>query len=112
MLVPVLLLFVFGVMDFCRLCWMQATLQQGADQTVRSAAATVYSANVAATLQSACNARIQSLGLAHYSACVVSVNVGNTAVTVTANDPFSFAFGNLPQLPITLSGTMSGPLAL
>lgn len=112
LVMPIFFMFVFGVMDFGRAFWTQAILQRGVDLTVRSALTQTYSNTVASSLQSACNSRIQSAGLGGYSGCSVSLTNSNTAVTVTASQPFSFTPGNIPNITITLKGAMSGPLAI
>jgi len=112
LIVPVFFLFAFGLMDFGRLFWTQSVLQKGVDSTVRSAATVQYSGTAAATLRNTCNSRIQSLGLGNYNACAVTVNAGDTSVTVTASQPFSFVAGDMPDLSFSLTGTMSGPLQI
>ncbi len=111
MVMPIFFMFIFGIMDFSRAMWTQAILQRGVDLTVRSALTQTYSGTVASSLQSACNSQIQSSGLAGYSGCNVSLNNSDTAVTVTASQPFSFTPGNVSNITVTLKGAMSGPLS-
>jgi Flp pilus assembly protein TadG len=109
LVLPVFLLFVLGTMDFGRLYWMRATLQDGVDTAARTAMVTSYSGGAASTLQSACNTRIQALGMSSYSACSATAISGNTAVTITATESFAFVYGMMPQVSITLTGTTSAP---
>lgn len=105
-LLPTILLFVFGIYEFGRLFWIQSSLQFAVEQAGRWAIAN--KAASAASIQTQCDNFLANVRLSS-----VTCNVTTTTITSSANlaIPYNvitanFTFGFVTGLPFsTLTGT-------
>lgn len=109
-LVPIFLLFIFGIFEFGRMFWTQNTLQFAADETGRYAMAhaTATSSDLTSFLKSKVSSGVDPNQVA--VAVVNDTTGGVKFVTVTADYTFSFLSAIIPYGPIQLTGRTRVPL--
>lgn len=106
LLLPVVLLFIFGLTEFGRGIWTQATLEYAVEAAARCAVANVTVCGNASQTQA--YAASQAAGLTIASSVFVVTNQA-CGVQVSASVPFEFAVPNLLPFNITLNATACYP---
>jgi len=106
LILPVLLTFLLGLIEFGRAMWIRNTMQYAVEDAAR------YAAITSGATSSDVTTFAQSRLLALDSATVTfSVTFGASSVTVSATHSFQFlASGLLPFGPITLSASAQFPM--
>ena len=105
-LLPVLLMFVFGIMDVGRLIWTQATLDRAVEAAARCGAINSTSCGTATQIQN--YAVTQAFGLT-VAASAFTASTPVCGVQVIASFPFAFVTPLVRSSGLTLSATACYP---
>ncbi len=98
LILPVLLLFLLGIMDMGRLMWIYAGLNRGVEAASRCAAVNTSACGTTASIQAVAAAEVWG---ASVSSSVFSVSTASCGVQVSASYTFGFFTPGLS--PITLA---------
>lgn len=106
LILPVLLTFLLGLIEFGRAMWIRNTMQYAVEDAARYAAIT--SGATSSTVTTFAQSRLLALDTSTVS---FTVTFGASSVTVSATHSFEFlASGLLPFGPITLSASAQFPM--
>jgi len=106
-LLPVLLMFVLGIMDVGRLIWTQTTLNRAVEAAARCGAIDTVNCGTLAKVQT--YAVTQAYGLI-ISSSAFTVSAASCGVRVVASFPFVFVTPYIATGSLTLSATACYPV--
>lgn len=106
LILPALLLLLFGVVEFGRLLWTQSALHFAVEEAARCATVDAANCGSASAVQSFAVARAAGLGLQNSVFSLTSPACGNQ---VSASYPFPFVLATLFPYSITLTAQSCFP---